>query len=43
MGAECSCVKHDKEQEYTIGEGVYSFKKIVCNEIIKIILNYNYI
>ena len=43
MGAECSCVKGDKEQEYVIGSGAYSFKKFVCNEIIKIILNYFYI
>ena len=38
MGAECSCVKHDNEQEYVIGSGIYEFKKFVCNEIIKIIL-----
>ena len=41
MGAECSCVKHNNEQEYEeyfIGSGVYKFKKFVCNEIIKIIL-----
>ena len=35
MGAECSCVKHDNEQEYVIGSGAYGFKKFVCNEIIK--------
>ena len=39
MGAECSCVKGDDEEvEYVIGSGIYSFKKWVCNKLIKIIL-----
>ena len=43
MGTECSCVKHDNEQEFFMGSGPYNFKRFVCNEIIKIILNYYYI
>ena len=35
MGSECSCVKHENEQEFIngSGSGPYSFKKFVCNEI----------
>ena len=31
MGASCHCMNNNKtdENEYTIGDGVYSFKKIV--------------
>ena len=45
MGSECSCVKHENEQEFIngSGSGPYSFKKFVCNEIIKIILYLLYI
>ena len=41
MGSECSCVKHDNEQEFTSGSasGTYKFKRFVCNEINK----YNFI
>ena len=31
MGADCTCVKNDKEEEYIIGKEQYTFKRIVCN------------
>ena len=37
MGAQCSCLNdpRNQQQEFKIGQGVYSFKKAVCNIIIK--------
>ncbi len=29
MGGDCNCIKDDKENEFQLGEGVYSFKKMV--------------
>ena len=36
MGAECNCVKDDKEEEFRIGSGNYSFKKMVYNKYFNI-------
>ncbi len=30
MGADCACVKEDRENEYRIGTDNYYFKKMVC-------------
>ena len=36
MGAECNCVKDDKEEEFRIGSGNYAFKKMVYNKYFNI-------
>ena len=36
MGAECNCLKDDKENEFRIGADIYSFKKMVCKKLISI-------
>ena len=28
MGAQCNCLKDDKDTEYTIGKDEYAFKKM---------------
>ena len=48
MGADCNCIKDDKENEFTIGSDKYSFKKMVCynnhpNLIFIKIFNYYFI
>ena len=37
MGAECNCLKDDKEDEFRIGSDAYSFKKIVSHKNIKLL------
>ena len=37
MGNQCHCLNdpRNQQQEFKIGQGVYSFKKAVCNIILK--------